>query len=232
MEIDRVLDMLLRRWWLILLPVFVALVLVIPSLPDSLNPPARYTVAMRFTAASPSDAALQDNSTTYEDSSYVPWLASEYVVVNFPQWVTSDSFAREVSIELAAQNITIDPDDVRSAFAADSARSYLIIYVTWDDEAEIRAIANAAVTVLQTKNQTYFPQFSAYPAEVVAWDDVRVNTVAPSVTQRVNPFIRLAFAFAAGVALAAAVDFFDDTVRTSEEVTALGLDVLGSVPGK
>lgn len=228
MELSNVLDMLRRRWWIIALPAIVAFLILIPSFLEALNPPTTYSVAMRFTAASPSDAALTD--ATYEDSAYVPWLASEYVVVNFPQWVTSDSFAREVSAELAAQGLEISAEDVRPAFVADSARSYLVVYVGWDDEAEIMAIANAAVNVLQTKNQAYFPQFAATPAQVIAWDDVRVNAVAPPITARLNPFIRLAFALAAGIALASAMEYFDNTVRNTEEIQALGLAVVGNIP--
>lgn len=228
MELSNVLDMLRRRWWIIALPAIVAFLILIPSFLEALNPPTAYSVAMRFTAASPSDAALAD--ATYEDSAYVPWLASEYVVVNFPQWVTSDSFAREVSTELAAQGLEISAEDVRPAFVADSARSYLVVYVGWDDEAEIMAIANAAVNVLQTKNQAYFPQFAATPAQVIAWDDVRVNAVVPSIATRLNPFIRLVFSLAAGIALVAALEYFDDTVRNADEVQGLGMAVVGNIP--
>src|SRR5687768_11472098 len=98
--------MMARRWWLIVLPVALALLLMLPSLPAILNPDTGYMVAMRFTAAAPSDVNL-DTETSYEDTSYVPWLASEYVVVNLPQWVTSDSFAQEVSTLLAEQSIEI-----------------------------------------------------------------------------------------------------------------------------
>src|SRR5690606_33665628 len=104
------------RWWLILLPLVVVTILTLPTLATSLNPQQHYTVAMRFTAAAPSNTPP-----TYEDSAYVPWLASEYVVVNLPQWVTSDSFAREVSEALAS--LAIDADDLRPAFHADAARS-------------------------------------------------------------------------------------------------------------
>ena len=100
MEILALRDVLRRRWWLVLLPVIVAFIVLIPALPGILNPAESYQVAMRFTAAAPADEI-----TDYEDSVYVPWLASEYMVVNLPQWVTSDSFAREVSAELVSGGI-------------------------------------------------------------------------------------------------------------------------------
>jgi capsular polysaccharide biosynthesis protein len=231
MEVLALLDILRRRWWLILLPVLAAFLLMLPSLPDTFKSEQSYTVGMRFTAAAPSDAEI-DTGTTYEDSAYVPWLASEYVVVNLPQWVTSDTFAREVSSELASQGIEIPYEQVRAAFASDSARSILVVYINWPDSEQIEAIAEAARTVLQTRNQTYFPQFAANPADVVALDDIRVGVVATPLSDRFDPFVRLALALAIGIALAAAFEYFDDTVRTEADILALGMHVFGVVPSE
>jgi capsular polysaccharide biosynthesis protein len=222
-------DILRRRWWLILLPTLVVFLLVIPSLPDTLNGQGGYSVTMRFTAAAASDIA-QDES--YEDSAYVPWLASEYVVVNLPHWVTSDTFAQEVSRRLANQGIEIPYEDVRSAFVADSAHSILVVYINWDDASEIEAIAKAAITVLQTRNQVYFPQFAAFPAEVTPLDDVRVNRIPMPLMDRLNPFLRLAVGLAIGLGLAVAAEYMDDSIRREEDLAALGLIVVGVVPAE
>ena len=229
MEVLALLDTLRRRWWLILLPVVAAFLLMLPTLPDMFESEAGYTVAMRFTAAAPSDAEID---TTYEDSAYVPWLASEYVVVNLPQWVTSDTFAREVSAELASDGVEIPYEQVRAAFNADSARSILVVFINWHDAAQIEAIAEAARTVLQTRNQTYFPQFAANPADVVALDDIRVGVVATPLSDRFEPLLRLVLAFGVGVALAAAIEYFDDTVRSEDDLRALDIAVFGAVPSE
>jgi capsular polysaccharide biosynthesis protein len=224
MEIQQIWNMLRRRWWLIALPVVVAAVLVVPTL--SLPAPS-YSVVMRFTAA----ASAEESTTTYEDSAYIPWLASEYVVINLPQWVTSDTFAVEVSQVLADDhNLSITPEDVRSAFAADAARSILFVYITWDDPDEIRALAEAAETVLQTRNQDYFPQFASEPAAIIPLDNIRVNEVAPSLMARLSPLIRLVFALAAGIALAVAVEYFDTTIRTTQDIEAMDVPVIARVP--
>ena len=220
-----------RRWWVILLPVVAAFLLMLPTLPDMFESEAGYSVAMRFTAAAPSDAEFEGEA-TYEDSAYVPWLASEYVVVNLPQWVTSDTFAREVSAELASNGIEIPYEQVRAAFNADSARSILVVFINWHDAAQIEAIAQAARTVLQTRNQTYFPQFAANPADVVALDDIRVGVVATPLSDRFEPLLRLVLAFGVGVALAAAIEYFDDTVRSEDDLRALDIAVFGAVPSE
>jgi capsular polysaccharide biosynthesis protein len=219
-----------RRWWLMALPAAAALIVTLPLLKNVVSPPVTYAVSMRLTAAAPPGAEITSETTPYEDSAYVPWLASEYVVVNMPHWITSASFASEVSQVLHEENIEISTDDLRPAFQADSFRSILTLYVSWDNEAEIRAMAEAAVKVLQTRNQAYFPQFAAEPVQVVALDDVKVNQAAPPIMVRLNPLIRIMLGAALGVGLAVLAEYLDTALRTRADVEAMGLVVLAEIP--
>jgi capsular polysaccharide biosynthesis protein len=225
MELIALWEVLRRRWWLIAVPTLVVFLSLLPAFPSILNPSTSYSVAIRFTAA----AASQSNP-SYEDSAYVPWLASEYVVVNLPQWITSDRFAQEVSQLLAADGLTIPFEDIRSAVLADSARSILVVYLTWDNSAELERIAQAAIEVLQTRNQAYFPQFTAAPAQVQALDDIRITAVSTPLMTRFSPFLRLAVGIALGVALAILAEYLDDTLQSAEEISALDLPLLGQIP--
>lgn len=221
-------DMLWRflrlRWWLIAVPVVVVILATLPAIPAIINPDQQYTATIRFTAAASADAVPEE---TYEDSAYVPWLASEYVVVNLPQWVTSDSFAEEVSNTL---DLNLAPDDLRPAFNADSGRSVFVLFINWDDEDELERIAEAAITVLQTRNQIYFPQFAAVPAEVVPWDNVRVTAVPPPLFDRFAPLLRIGIALAAGLLLALAVEFFDPKIYATTDLEGLELDWVAVIP--
>lgn len=219
-----------RRWWLMALPAVVALIITLPLLKNVVSPPLTYVVQMRLTAAAPPGTEITSASTPYEDTVYVPLLASEYVVVNMPSWITSASFAGEVSRVLSEENIIISADDLRPAFHADGYRSILTLYVSWDNEAEIRVMAEAAVKVLQTRNQAYFPQFAAEPVQVVALDDVKVNQAAPPITVRLNPVIRILLGAALGVGLAVLAEYLDTALRTRAEVEELGLVVLAEIP--
>lgn len=230
---------LIKRWWyLILIPMGMALLWSLPAIPDAISPPETYGASIRFSAAAPPDAthaiaADTDNlprSGTYEDTAYVPWLASEYVVVNLPQWVTSASFAEEVSAELAANGLEISAEDVRRAFAADSARSILVVYFGWDDESELTAIAEATIKVLQERNQTYFPQFANAPAQIIPLDDVDVNQTVPPLSTRLNPFIRIILGLAAGIGLATLAAYLDDRIYGETDLRKLDIDVLASIP--
>ncbi len=230
MELIVLWNLFKRRWWLILLPPAAALLLTLPALKNVISPPVTYSVQMRLTAAAPPNAQVEGETTPYEDSAYVPLLASEYVVVNMPHWIMSDSFADEVSTVLSGQNVTISGEDLRGAFYADSFRSILTLYISWDDSEEIRAIAGAAVTVLQTRNQHYFPQFAAQPVQVVPLDDVKVYQAATPLTVRMMPLLKLAVGLAAGLGLAVLAEYLDQTVRSTADVEALELPVLGEIP--
>lgn len=226
-----------RRWWyLIAIPTAVAIVWSLPALTDAISPPETYGGSMRFTAAAPPTAAnaiaaetdALPRSGTYEDTAYVPWLASEYVVVNMQNWVTSSSFAEEVSDVLAEQGVDISADDVQQAFAADSARSIMTVFFGWDDEAELEAIMQAAIEVLQERNQIYFPQFATQPAEVVPLDDVEVVRTIPPIITRLNPFIRILLGLAVGVGLAALATYLDDSIYDASDIE--DLPVLATIP--
>ncbi|MBI5927959.1 MAG: hypothetical protein HY862_01510 [Chloroflexi bacterium] len=237
MELLTLWNFVLRRWWLIAIPAAITLLWSLPAIPDAISPPETYGATMRFTAAAPPDetnaAAVPANSTsgTYEDTAYVPWLASEYVVVNMPQWVTSSSFTREVSATLQSEyNLDISTDDLRPAFAADSARSIFVVYFGWDNEAELEKIAAATITVLQTRNQQYFPQFAYEPAQIVPLDEIDVVRTVPPLTTRLNPFIRIVIGLAAGLGLAVLAEYLDDSVRDKADLEKIGLEMLGVIP--
>lgn len=230
MELIALWQILLRRWWLIVLPALVALVVTLPSLGDVITPPLTYQVQMRLTAAPPPESQVQDLSAPYEDSVYVPLLASEYVVLNMPYWITSDSFAADVSAVLAEQDSQVATDDLIGAFRADGFHSILTLYVTWDKREQIIPITEAAVTVLQTRNQTYFPQFAAQPVQVVPLDDMSVDEVPPPIMTRLAPLLRIALGLFAGVGLALLAEYLDDRLRTRADVERIGLSVLGEIP--
>jgi len=209
MELIALWHLFKRRWWLMALPAAVALILTLPTLKQVVSPSPAYAVQVRLTAAAPPNAETASDTTPYEDSVYVPLLASEYVAVNLPHWITSDSFADEVSRMLSEQGTTISPGDLRGAFHGDSFRSIVTLYVSWDDPD---------------------PQFAAEPVQVVPLDTVSVSQVAPPITARATPLIKIMLGLAAGVGLAILAEYLDTAVRTRDDVEALGLQVLAVIP--
>lgn len=239
MELSDIWQLFRRWWWLIAIPTVITTLFALPSVPSVVSPPETYGATIRFSAAAPPDAenalaAANDalaRSGTYEDTSYVPWLASEYLVVNIPAWVTSSSFATEVSLQLAENDVDISADDLRPAFNADGVRSILTVYYGWDDEAELEAITAASIVVLQTKTPEYFPQLATEPAIIVPLDaDIEVVRTAPPITARLRPFITIVIGSIAGVGLAVLAAYTDNTIHERRDLEQLALPVLGDVP--
>ncbi len=224
MELIALWKFLLRRWWIILLPAAVALGLTAQEL---LAPPGGgWTTTLHLTAAQPPSS----QEPSYEDSSYTPWTASEYLVNSLTAWVRTSSFAEEVSRLLAGRGIEVDPGALRASIASDNARSVMQLTISWPDPAELQVIAEAAITVLQTLNQAYFPQLTAEPAEVVALDDISVVPVAPPLSSRLRPLLKVGLALLAGLALAGLVEYLDDSIRSRQDLEELELPVLGEIP--
>jgi capsular polysaccharide biosynthesis protein len=215
---------LLRRWYLVLIPVIAAAVIIIPRL---LSEPSqtggRFTTTVQYTAAQVLEAIPQRDG-DYQDV----WLASELTVNAFTDWIKSNRFAQDVSAVLAAQNIDIPAEQL--GFATDNQRSVGRITVGWHDETQLMAIVNAAIEVLQTRSGDYFPQLGDTPARVTLLDEPRIAPAPPPLTNRLMPLLQLGVALMGGVGLAFLVEYLDPFLRRREQLEALNMVVVGTIP--
>ncbi|GAB4548238.1 MAG: hypothetical protein OHK0023_10980 [Anaerolineae bacterium] len=225
MELRMLWGVITRRWWLIALPTVVAAVLSLPVLGSVLSPSIQYRVVLRFTAAQP-----PQDTPSFEESSYISWLGSEYAIINLAAWLRTESFARETAQILKAKNQNINEEALRSAIAADSVRSILTMYLTWDDPNQLEAIASAASEALRLKSGDYFPQLAQQPARIVALDDVIITPLGAGLTDRIAPLLRLLIGLAAGIGLAFLAEYLDPTLRSRHELEGLGIQVLAEIP--
>ena len=92
MELTLIIRILRRRWWLILIPVVIALIVAVP---DFLNRGSAvsggFTTQIRYSAAQQFNLPARDGD--YQDV----WLASELTVNAFTDWVRSGSFREEIT---------------------------------------------------------------------------------------------------------------------------------------
>lgn len=228
MELKQLWDVIQRRWWLIVIPVAVALIVTLPSLKAVISPPVTYSVTINFTA---SQTPPSDKAQTFQDQSYIPWLASEYAVTNLASWMHTESFAHAVADELQKQaNKTFDINALRGAFQPDSARSIMRLAITWPDPDDIKLIAQAAIDVLSQQNQTYFPELAAQKATVVPLDAITVAPVSAPITTRLSPLFRILVGLAVGLALAFLAEYLDPTIRDRRDAEAVGLAIVGEIP--
>ena len=223
MELILVVRVLLRRWYLLLIPVVIAAAF---TLPDFLNrgqaASGGFSTTVRYTAAQQLDVPGRDGD--YQDI----WLASELTVNALTEWVRTSRFIEEVSTVAAANGVDFDPATL--GVSSDNQRSIGVLYLNWPDPEQLEIITNAAIDVLQTRTQDYFPQLQGEPARVTLLDKPVVTPASPALTNRFAPFIRIGLGLLAGLALAFLVEYLDDTLRRREDVEALGLPVIASIP--
>lgn len=224
MELQHILKIGLRWWWLIALPVVVvALYVGLTYTP----PGGSYQVVMRF-AAGTEPAGLSED---YDR--YYPWLTSEYVANGLADVAVTGAFAEAVSARLAAQGLEIAPGALQASIVSDNAQSIAVLYITWADPEPLLAIAEAATAELTTNGAAYFPQLEGVGIAARRLDAPAPVALAPGLrAQLMGPALRLALAGAVGLALAFLAHTFDPTLRESAELAALGIPIVGRVPFK
>jgi protein tyrosine kinase modulator len=224
MELILIFRVLLRRWWMVAIPVAVVAVFVIPDyLQNRGAASGGYTVTVRYSAAQVLDAIPQQRG-DFQDV----WLASELAVNAMTDWIRTSSFVEEIQSETAKQNVDINPAAL--AIAADNKRSVGQITLNYPDQTQLQAITTAALEVLKTRAQDYFPQLGGQPAQVTILDVPQIIPAPPPIVNRFAPLIRLGLGFLAGVGLAFLAEYLDPYVHRREQVEALGLTVIGSLP--
>jgi capsular polysaccharide biosynthesis protein len=224
MELILIFRVLVRWWWVVVIPVVVAAIFVVPDLlRESPATSGGFNVTLRYSAAQVA-SNLVPRDGDYQDV----WLASELTVNALTDWVRSGSFRDEIRQQLETNGSEIDLGAL--GVAADNKRSIGQLSLSYPDADQLAAITEAAIVVLKGRAQTYFPQLGNEPAAVTILDTPQVVPAPPPLANRFAPLIRLAVALLGGILLAFLVEYLDPTLRRREQVEALGLPVIGSIP--
>jgi capsular polysaccharide biosynthesis protein len=215
-----------RRWWLpvalALLTAVLTLVMQRPWQPR----PAVYSASMRF------NVGVQPERIpgVYTYDRYYTMLTSEYLVDDLGEIVRSGVFASAVSKRLAGQGIAVPASAIGASTQPGKLHRILTVSVTWGDEAQLRAIAEAVAATLTERSADFFGQFSAAEADIRLIDPPAIGRVGRPAREQLDLPLRVLLALAAGLALAFLLDYLDDSVRDRVDLERLGLPVLGEIP--
>ena len=221
MELTILARVLFRRWWLVAAPVALSGALMIAGLiGEPAAGAAGFSAQIRYSAAQ--ELILPQRDGDYQDV----WLASELTVNAFSDWVRSGSFRDEIVEWLADPAI----DMARLGIAADNARSIGVIYLGHSSAESLQRIAEAAMAVLGSRNQTYFPQLGGQPAQVTILDQPVITPSPPPLTNRMAPILRLGLGLFIGLVLAYLVEYLDLRIHHKDDLQRLGIHVLGAIP--
>jgi len=194
MELRTYWHILLRRWWLALIPAIVVLGI---GLATYRQPAPVYQVGIRFTVG----YVPETSATSLYDKYYAAWLASEYIASGLGEWAKTGDFAAEVSRELQKQNMDIPSAALAGRVATDVKRSMITMYIQGGDARQLEAIATAAIAVMQTRNAQAFPQLGPNGAIVRAVDPPAAGQVPLGLRAQLDLPIRMALALGVGIAL-------------------------------
>ena len=219
MELGTYWKILLRRWWLVAVPVLV----VAAYAAAAYAPPSPlYQVVMRFAAGTKPTGLSED----YDR--YYPWLTSEYVANGLADVAETGLFAQAIATRLDEPNLAAS---IRPAIVTDNAQSILVVYLTWPDAEQIVAVAEAITAELTENGAAYFPQLADVEPAVRLLDAPAPVLLTPGLrTQLMGPAVKIGLAFVVGVSLALLWHYLDPTVRESAELEMLGLGVLAEIP--
>ncbi len=223
MEYIELIRILLRRWWLIALPVLLGGVIAIPDLLNTAPSSASgYIAQVRYSAAQKLNLPQRDGD--YTDV----WQASEHTVDALTDWVRSASFREEIRMQLDDAELPLGSLQI----TADNARNIGVIYFSHGNSDDLRAMIDAAMIVLTSRSQTYFPQLGGEAALVTILDPATVTAAPPALVSRLTPLIRLGIALLIGLALAFFAEYVDPTIYHQDDLRRMGITLLGSIPSE
>ena len=156
--------------------------------------------------------------------------ATEYLVDDFTQFVSSQAVAEAVSERLADRGIQVPPGSIQSSTASEQVHRVVTVRVTWDNPDEAIAVLAAAIEVLQQDAPAFFGRLGLEQPQVTLFDGPSVSPVPPSLTQRLDLPVRLLLALLAGVAVCFLLNYLDDSIRGREDLEDMGILVLTEVP--
>jgi capsular polysaccharide biosynthesis protein len=214
------------RWWL---PIGLALAVGLLSLATQKPWQARpdiYGATMRFNVG----IQPQRIPGVYTYDRYYTMLTSEYLVDDLGEIVRSQVFSREVSRRLQDRGITVSAGAIGASTQPGKLHRILTVTVGWENEAQLRAIANAIVATLTESSADFFGQFSAQEADIRLIDPPVVSKAGRPAREQLDLPLRIFLALTAGIALAFLLDYLDQSVRERTDLEHLGLPVLGEIP--
>jgi capsular polysaccharide biosynthesis protein len=216
-----------RRWWIpVLLTLLVGLLSLVQLRPWEPQP-VSYSASMRMLVGV---LPVTDQDVTAYDPRYYAWLTSEYLVDDFTEVVRSQLFAENVSARLADQALTVPAGVIQGSAATGQQHRIITLNFAWPDEAQLRAMAEAAAAELAENAPVYFQQLGTDSAGVTLIDGPTLGVVGPSLRSRLDLPLRLILAFLVGTGLVFLLDYLDTSIRRPEDLDELGLTVIGEIP--
>jgi capsular polysaccharide biosynthesis protein len=229
MELRHYFDIVRRSWPLVVgLPLLVALLTIALwfVLPGRYGTQVTMLVTQQQIATNQTDALLPDYN------NFNSWAASEYIVDDLLQLVETRRFAQDVAASVQSQHgVALDVEQVRRGMDAERKHRTVFLTVEANNRDHATWIAQGAVEVLRQRGLEYWNRQDSAQLSVSVLD-------APEGSSRVGGVIGLALDLAIRTLLALLLaigiaflrHYLDTSLRRQDDVEALGLPVVGTIP--
>jgi capsular polysaccharide biosynthesis protein len=221
MEVRQLVKLLLRRWWLVALPVFIVATYLEVTTPP---PAASYLTTMSF-------AVGTEPSLSVDYDRYYSWLTSEYIANALKDIARTQVFAQAVTTRLSEQNLNVDPGILQGRLRSDSAQSVVWIYLQWPDAGQSISIAEAVSAELIENGPIYFPQLESGSFPARRLDTPHPVLVVPDLRSRLlNLGPKLLWVVAVSLGLVLLNHCFDPFIHSQDDIESLSIAVVGAIP--
>ena len=215
---------LLRRWWLVVLPVIAVIGLTIATYAA---PGTAWQSKMSLQIGLPPEPS----PTEYSYDGHYNWLASEYLTRGIADLLNTSVFAENVAARLTATGQTVTASQVQSAIARDYRGTLVTVFVTGNDPAIVTQMSEAITADLATNASQYFPQLrNSKTAPFQRLDKPAPYPIATNLRNRFEIPARLLIALLVGTVLALIAHLFDPVVHGRRELSRVGISVMGEIP--
>ncbi len=218
--------LVLRRWWLVGLPVIVIVAITLATRPA---PVTVYQVKMRFAVGLPPEKVPG----VYTYDRHYDWLASEYFTRGVQDILATGKFAGAVAGRLpdALRTSAGITGAIQGALRSDYRASVIDIFVTWGDPAIAAQIGQAVIDELSQNSVAYWPQLTgANVSPVRVLDTPLPVPISIDLRSRFDLPMRVLLGLGLGVLLAFLAHYLDRVVHDRRGVELLGLPVIGEIP--
>ncbi len=224
MPVQYYLDVLGRRWRLLVASVLAVGLLGAASLPLTYN---NYTATVGFVVSVPDEPRVGTDYYMYNN--LYAWQTSEYLIDDLGEVMKSRAFLEDVKREIGDPNL----DVVSLARDVGTRRTHRVLRftVTARTAADAFRFAEGAVRVIERKGGEYFAQLGADRARARVIDPPAVTWNLLSLRAGLDLAARVLLGGILGLSLVALAEMLDTTIRTARQAEdLLGLPVLAEVP--
>jgi capsular polysaccharide biosynthesis protein len=217
-------QVLLRRWWIIAAAVCIACAATI-YVQSSLIAP-EYEASSKLIISTVQDG--QDGTPASRSLDYEAVRANVALIGTYMEIIKSSNVLNEVSARLPEWNLTSDELNSKVLVGTVPETQVLSIYATDEDYERASAIVR---TVTEVFSERVSAMLGVLQVQVLNEVDPN-NTPSPT---NISMTIALVFSFVAslliGIGIVTLLEFFNDTIRTEEEMERIyGVQVLAAIP--